>query len=241
MHYLRNVFPIVLPILDFRLQEAWKQANFDPKLIEDVDKLPRMAFGDWVGGDRDGHPFVTSEVTEFTLNTLRSNAVELIREHLTDLVIKLSLSTTRQNAPNELIDYVHATAKALGKKGMIALERNPDEYWRQLLNLMLIKLPNTENETVKNRLYGMVLEELQRARKMVELIYGHPLETRRPKTVSLLKLRQRKLRTLHFYQIELIQKWRGLKAEDKHEEANKMLPELLLSVNAIAGGLRTTG
>ncbi len=146
MHYLRHVFPIVLPILDFRLQEAWKQAGFDPQLIDDVDKLPRISFGDWVGGDRDGHPFVTAEVTEFTLKTLRSNAVDLIRQHLTDLVVKLSLSTTRQDTPPELIDYVRENAKALGKKGFKAFERNPDEYWRQLINLMLVKLPSIKNE-----------------------------------------------------------------------------------------------
>jgi len=46
---------------------------------------------------------------------------------------------------------------------------------------------------------------------------------------------------LHLYQIQLIQTWRKLKEEGKTKEAEKMLSELLLSVNAIAGGLRTTG
>ena len=61
MHYLRDVFPSVLPKLDERLYFAWTTAGFDPALLR--GKLPQIRFGTWVGGDRDGHPLVTPEVT----------------------------------------------------------------------------------------------------------------------------------------------------------------------------------
>ncbi len=46
---------------------------------------------------------------------------------------------------------------------------------------------------------------------------------------------------LHGQQIELLQTWRALQDRDEHDAADAMLPELLLSINAIASGLRTTG
>jgi phosphoenolpyruvate carboxylase len=88
IHYLRNVFPDVLPLLDLRLRQAWEDAGFDPALLADPRSLPRLSFGDWVGGDRDGHPLVTAEVTQQTLAELRLHALLLLRERLTTLATR---------------------------------------------------------------------------------------------------------------------------------------------------------
>jgi phosphoenolpyruvate carboxylase len=49
------------------------------------------------------------------------------------------------------------------------------------------------------------------------------------------------LRVLHHQQMGLLKRWRGALASGDAEGAEGILPELLLSVNAIASGLRTTG
>jgi phosphoenolpyruvate carboxylase len=56
-----------------------------------------------------------------------------------------------------------------------------------------------------------------------------------------LQLRADALRLLHMDQIRLLTRWRALRKEGHDAEAEAMLPELFLSVNAIASGLRTTG
>jgi len=56
MHYLRSVFPEVLPGLDRRLRQTWEHLGFDPALLRGPESLPRLALSTWVGGDRDGHP-----------------------------------------------------------------------------------------------------------------------------------------------------------------------------------------
>jgi phosphoenolpyruvate carboxylase len=141
LHYLRNVFPDVLPMLDRRLANAWLAAGFDPALLAEAQTLPRLSFGDWVGGDRDGHPLVTAAVTRGTLHELRLNALLLMQRQLTTLAARLSLSDRLQTVPAALAEHVANTAATLGERGTRALGRNPEEPWRQLVNLMLERLP----------------------------------------------------------------------------------------------------
>lgn len=144
IHYLRDVFPDVLPELDRRLRVAWDAMDFDASLLS-PDRLPTLRFGNWVGGDRDGHPLVTAEVTEETLAKLRTNALQLLRNQLTDLTRRLSLSELLQAPPEPLLDRIEADAEALGEAGRRAVERNPDEPWRQFVNLMTARLPIDED------------------------------------------------------------------------------------------------
>jgi phosphoenolpyruvate carboxylase len=56
-----------------------------------------------------------------------------------------------------------------------------------------------------------------------------------------LELRSEALRVLHHRQIQLLRDWRDHLAAGRAVQADALLPELLLSINAIASGLRTTG
>ncbi len=141
IYYLRNIFPQVLPEVDRRLRTAWQDQGFDLALLDAPGRLPRLTFGDWVGGDRDGHPLVTATVTQETLDDLRHNALTLVKMSLTDLAVRISLSDLLQATPDALLDRNAAFAAALGETGQRALRRNPDEPWRQFVNLMSAALP----------------------------------------------------------------------------------------------------
>ncbi|MFP8490006.1 phosphoenolpyruvate carboxylase [Gracilimonas sp. Q87] len=145
MHYLTNVFPNVLPMLDQRLREAWENAGFDPDLLDDYRKYPKVSFGNWVGGDRDGHPFVTDQVTRETFLDLRKQALHLLKDDLSDLAQKLSISSYAVDAPVLLIVRMSEMKERVGEAAKPALERNIDEPWRQFLNLMRVLLPLQEN------------------------------------------------------------------------------------------------
>lgn len=141
IHYLRNVFPEALAYHDQRLRQIWEAVGNDPALLSDPDTLPSLTFGTWVGGDRDGHPLVTADVTRMALLELRSNALNLLRDQLTALVRRLSLSNLLQTAPDFLISALQHYADLLGEAGRHALDRNPHEPWRQMVNIMLARLP----------------------------------------------------------------------------------------------------
>jgi phosphoenolpyruvate carboxylase len=142
IHYLRRVFPDVLPELDKHLTAVWKATGRNTELIAGPDALPRLSFGTWVGGDRDGHPFVTADVTRYALGELRANALSLVREQLHHLVMRLSLSDYLQSPDPSFVQRINAGAAPLGAAGQAAMDRNPHEPWRQFVNLLLARLPD---------------------------------------------------------------------------------------------------
>jgi phosphoenolpyruvate carboxylase len=87
---------------------------------------------------------------------------------------------------------------------------------------------------IKATFLKTLLDEYEQTREMLELLYAGNLEEQRPNLSKALKLRAKPLEKLHRLQVELLEKWRS-----DPEEA--VLTKLLVTVNAIAGGLRTTG
>ncbi len=147
MHYLVNVFPDVIPYLDKRLQQAWEEIGFDKKLLQNANNYPKITFGNWVGGDRDGHPLVTAEVTKNTLQTLRLNAFVVIRRQLLKLLKNLSFAFDYKNAPVYFKNRIDFLRNELGEEGNEAFIRNEKEVFRQFVNLILHKLPiNVERQ-----------------------------------------------------------------------------------------------
>ena len=85
MFYLRDILPSVVTRLDMRLRWAWNELGFPPELMGAPESRPHLSFGTWVGGDRDGHPFVTAKVTGETLKELRLNALIVLHRQLDTL------------------------------------------------------------------------------------------------------------------------------------------------------------
>jgi phosphoenolpyruvate carboxylase len=169
VYYLRRVFPQLLDALDQRLYQAWVEAGFSPSLLSDPKRLPHLSFGTWVGGDRDGHPLVTADTTRQTLLELRANGLSLLREQLTELGQKLSLSRFTHNIPQAFDDHLAQVVQMLKETGEQALSRNPDEPWRQFVSLMLARLPDhnssetayaspAELQADLERLYSSIVE-----------------------------------------------------------------------------------
>jgi phosphoenolpyruvate carboxylase len=76
---------------------------------------------------------------------------------------------------------------------------------------------------------------------MLEAIYGGPLAACRPRIHEVLARRDEALLPLHRHQVALLARWRALRADGENAAAEALLPQLLLSLNAIAAGLGVTG
>ncbi len=142
LHYLREVFPEALARSHVHLREAWQAAGFDPAQIDELP--PLLRFGSWIGGDRDGHPFVTAEVTKHALEVMRKNALRVQRRALESLAFHLPLSSLFQTTPPQLTQLIEKLTAELQNEPHIdiayILERNKEEPWRAAVYLMRARL-----------------------------------------------------------------------------------------------------
>jgi phosphoenolpyruvate carboxylase len=97
-----------------------------------------------------------------------------------------------------------------------------------------------EDEVLRRDFLTLIDAEFERTVAALEAIFGMPLDRRWPQLAETLARRQIGLAPLHQQQIELLRQWRAQRAVDD-PAAETTLIDLLLLVNAIAAGLRTTG
>jgi len=160
IYYFSKVFPQALLKSDEQLKNSWITMGLNPKSLTQPEQFPLLHFGNWVGGDRDGHPFVTPEVTKSTLLLLRNTALKILHEKMVALGSSMTLSNTNNLVPKILEDAIQEKAAILGKSGIKAVSRNPMEPWRQYINLLIIRLENTMagKFVVKNTFYETPIE-----------------------------------------------------------------------------------
>ncbi len=74
--------------------------------VEIPDDLTPIRFGSWVGGDRDGNPFVTAEVTDEVLTLQRQRALRLLRRGVQGLASDLSVSGSIRPITESLEEWI---------------------------------------------------------------------------------------------------------------------------------------
>jgi phosphoenolpyruvate carboxylase len=98
-----------------------------------------------------------------------------------------------------------------------------------------------EDVELRECIWERIESEWHRTQRNLSRVLGTEFARHRPRLGRTLALRVGPLRTLHRQQITLLRQWRSLNKSGDTEGAQARLPELLLTINAIASGLRTTG
>jgi phosphoenolpyruvate carboxylase len=142
IHYLRDLFPAAVNRLDLHFTEAWRDAGLPLDLLRSAGNIPRLSFGSWIGGDRDGHPLVTPPITEHSLSELRIAAFQLLERELRDLASQLTVSRQLVEVADELQDRIDELSFIIGNDKAVKeiLDHQSEEPWRQLANLMALRL-----------------------------------------------------------------------------------------------------
>jgi phosphoenolpyruvate carboxylase len=141
LHYLTNVFPEVLPVLDRRLRQTWAHLGFDAAALRSPSALPHFGLSTWVGGDRDGHPLVTDRVTRETLDDLRLHGLLRLQRQLTALARQTSLSDRFQPPPAALRERVRQCADRAGAGRAQDADVPGQDTWPRFVGLMIDCLP----------------------------------------------------------------------------------------------------
>ena len=100
---------------------------------------PFLRYRSWIGGDRDGNPNVTHDVTQWTLQQHRLDALRLYRRSVNDLRIQLSVSERQVAIPDALLASAEADA-ALVALPEARVRQYRHEPFRLKLHYLLAKL-----------------------------------------------------------------------------------------------------
>ncbi|WP_243383713.1 phosphoenolpyruvate carboxylase [Geothrix alkalitolerans] len=127
--FLREV-PALYADLEDRLGEdpAWG----------DTELPPFLQIGSWIGGDRDGNPFVTAEVLQQTLRTQSRVILEHLQRETRTLAEELSLSLQVSGASQEVLE--------LAERSPDQTLRHADEAYRRALSLIFDRLSATHRK-----------------------------------------------------------------------------------------------
>ena len=106
-------------------------------------------------------------------------------------------------------------------------------------DIMTLYAGLVEEAAIRDRLMEMIMTEYSRTHDMLSAVYGGPLAQTRPQIHRVLGFRVHALAPLHRQQVALLREWRDRR--NHGTEADTVLPQLLLTVNAIAAGLGATG
>ena len=138
---LFEMAPKILSGLAAALKESYPDRRFDVP--------PFFQFGSWIGGDRDGNPFVTTPVTR---TTLKQNALASLRHYrarIGELARYLSITERAAAVPESFRAELARELEASGDAVAIRA-RNPGEAYRQYLTCVLRKLDATVARTEGN-------------------------------------------------------------------------------------------
>lgn len=124
--YLEHIFYPTLPAISDRLVSSLSEERQDPFLHR-----PKVELGFWPGGDRDGNPYVTSDVTVKVAQALKTSILNLYLRDLESLLGRLTFDgiiQPLQAVRDRVEDTLGLHSRTQGREGYAG----PDELLRDL-------------------------------------------------------------------------------------------------------------
>lgn len=139
---LWNVVPRTYSEIRAALQAAYPEHEF---------QVPRfLSFGSWIGGDRDGHPLVTADVTVQSLQRLRRAAIDSHRAECVTLFDRLVVSQQQVDSAQPLTDTLNEFSQKHPEFSDLVSHVSESEIYRRFLRMIEYRLQGSygiENET----------------------------------------------------------------------------------------------
>lgn len=166
LYFIDEYFWEVLPKLYVTLEEAVD--HFYPGL---TIQPAWLKLASWIGGDRDGNPFVTTHITAETLRLHRGLAVERHRRALQEVSRRISLSGQRIPPPEDLLVWFQSRHPLPAHVAYLA-QRYSFEPYRVAMSLLADDLAQASQDDMTHRL----LSDMPHTAKVRLENFSQPLE-----------------------------------------------------------------
>lgn len=136
-HYPDALLPPI-PQLYREISAAFQKVYSEEVLPGELPTLVR--FGSWIGGDRDGNPFVTAQATEQALHSSRQLILNAYRDHLEQLRRILTPSTALTGIDQPLGEHLEQLARRYPRAAEGVARLPQGEACRRLVDFMSHRL-----------------------------------------------------------------------------------------------------
>ena len=141
---LFDLLPEIYTELKRALESAYPGESFGDPSHDAADHLPTfLRYGSWIGGDRDGNPFVTQTVTEGALRQQKQQALELYRRTVVGMYGHLSVAHTHGGFSQQFLASLEHDLERAPESDKARLERFSLEPYRQKMILIYRRLGAT--------------------------------------------------------------------------------------------------
>jgi phosphoenolpyruvate carboxylase len=126
---------------------------------------PPLRYSSWIGGDRDGNPFVTVDVTRHALKENREAILARLEQRLNEMAQLVSLSSQEISFPPAFLERLSRQVELSGMAGALTA-RNLHEPFRQFFTALRLRLAATfepNGKAVGFRDTGELIAELMAA------------------------------------------------------------------------------
>jgi phosphoenolpyruvate carboxylase len=131
LDYFRTVLLDTLPDLYEEIAGAVERVFERPVAAREIPRA--VSFGSWIGGDRDGNPFVTPAVTREALRLARATVLDQYVRQLERVVERLSTSHRRAGADADLLKALDAYVATIPSLDPHPDRRAEEEVYRRFL------------------------------------------------------------------------------------------------------------
>ena len=136
-HYPMSIFA-TLPRLYAEIRESFREV-YGKDLS--ADEMPRvLSFGSWIGGDRDGNPFVTVESTREALERAQSTILTHYISEIERAIEQLSSSCRQATVSKEFQHRLQEYSAHLGDEPSRLARISDAELYRRFLSFMILRL-----------------------------------------------------------------------------------------------------
>jgi phosphoenolpyruvate carboxylase len=137
--YFTSTLADVVPTIYRDLEATIAQCYPD----DEIDVPPLLTFGSWMGGDRDGNPFVTPAMTADALALMQITCLTHLQESVLALTHRVTLSSRVAGEPPELTELLERLGELFPELAAEALQSNPEEPYRRLFKLVAARVRAT--------------------------------------------------------------------------------------------------
>jgi len=138
LFYLDEILFNVLPETLRRFQQV-TEAVYGKR----IGFTPFFKFGSWIGGDRDGNPFVTHQVTRETMRRHKAVVLQKYIDTVGKLIEEFSQSASLVGATQTLLRSIEEDKKKSPLYADSMSEKSDNEPYRKKVSLIQRKLINT--------------------------------------------------------------------------------------------------